>query len=48
MLILNEPSDKDSMSIANLLTHVDDGCVIDTGHGEIQGGEGVTLKVPLR
>ena len=48
VLILNEPSDKDSMSIANLLTHVDDGCVIDTGHGEIQGGEGVTLKVPLR
>ena len=48
VLIFNEPSDRDSKSIANLLTHVGDGCVIDTGDGEVQGGEGVPLKVPLR
>ena len=48
VLILNEPSDRDSMSISNLLTHDGDGCVIDTGDGEVQGGEGVPLKVPLR
>ena len=36
------------MSIANLLTQVGDGCVIDTGDGEVQGGEGVPLKLPLR
>ena len=48
IVIRNKPSDRDSMTIANLLTHVGDGCVIDTGVGEVQGGEGVPLKVPLR
>ena len=46
VLIFNEPSDRDSKSIANLLTHVGDGCVIDMGDGEVQGG--VPRNVPLR
>ena len=46
VLIRNKPSDRDSMSIANLLTHVGDGCVIDMGDGEVQGG--VPRNVPLR